>query len=181
MIEKVKAVFEEINWTKILHYLLLFTLFFYLNFSLLNFYFLKGQGDNLSDQFLILKTFCITAYVLSVLGIAVYLSSYFKRKFFIEIASGYVIYLFISYFLVVTRNLNNGDFKWWNLIKNDFLQFSFLPTIIFILLLSATIFYLSSKFQVRELLDSFLDEFDSYRLVTIGLIASLALNGSLFY
>ncbi|MBM9833448.1 LTA synthase family protein, partial [Enterococcus faecalis] len=38
----------------------------------------------------------------------------------------------------------------------------------------------SSKFQVRELLDSFLDEFDSYRLVTIGLIASLALNGSLF-
>lgn len=180
MIEKVKAVFEEINWTKILHYLLLFTLFFYLNFSLLNFYFLKGQGDNLSDQFLILKTFCITAYVLSVLGIAVYLSSYFKRKFFIEIASGYVIYLFISYFLVVTRNLNNGDFKWWNLIKNDFLQFSFLPTIIFILLLSATIFYLSSKFQVRELLDSFLDEFDSYRLVTIGLIASLALNGSLF-
>ena len=87
MIEKVKAVFEEINWTKILHYLLLFTLFFYLNFSLLNFYFLKGQGDNLSDQFLILKTFCITAYVLSVLGIAVYLSSYFKRKFFIEIVS----------------------------------------------------------------------------------------------
>lgn len=180
MIEKVKVIFEEINWTKILHYLFLFTLFFYLNFSLINFYLLKGQGDNLSDQFHILKTFCITAYILSVLGIAVYLSSYFKREFFIEIASGYVIYLFISYFLVITRNLNNGDFKWWNLIKNDFLQFSFLPTIIFILLLSAAIFYLSSKFQVRELLDSFLAEFDSYRLVTIGLIASLILNGSLF-
>ena len=99
MIEKVKVIFEEINWTKILHYLFLFTLFFYLNFSLINFYLLKGQGDNLSDQFHILKTFCITAYILSVLGIAVYLSSYFKREFFIEIASGYVIYLFISYFL----------------------------------------------------------------------------------
>ena len=110
MIEKVKVIFEEINWTKILHYLFLFTLFFYLNFSLINFYLLKGQGDNLSDQFHILKTFCITAYILSVLGIAVYLSSYFKREFFIEIASGYVIYLFISYFLVITRNLKLENF-----------------------------------------------------------------------
>ena len=180
MKEKVKNAFLEINWLKILHSILLLTFLFYINFSLINFSLLREQISNLPNQFVTLNIFNVIAYIISILGVAIYLSNYIKKRFFVELISGYVIYSLVSYFLVVTRNLNNDGFIWWHFFKNDFLQYSFLPTIILIVGLATLIFHISNRLQLKEKIDGFLVEFDYYPAISIGLIASLALNDNLF-
>lgn len=180
MKEKVKNAFLEVNWLKILHFILLFIFLFYINFSLINFSLLREQISNLPNQFVTLNIFNVIAYIISILGVAIYLSNYIKKRFFVELISGYVIYSLVSYFLVVTRNLNNDGFIWWHFFKNDFLQYSFLPTIILIVGLATLIFHISNRLQLKEKIDGFLVEFDYYPAISIGLIASLALNDNLF-
>lgn len=180
MKEKVKNAFLEVNWLKILHYILLFIFLFYINFSLINFSLLREQISNLPNQFVTLNIFNVIAYIISILGVAIYLSNYIKKRFFVELISGYVIYSLVSYFLVVTRNLNNDGFIWWHFFKNDFLQYSFFPTIILIVGLATLIFHISNKLQLKGKVDDFLAEFDYYPVISIGLIASFVINDKLF-
>lgn len=107
MNERIKKTFLEINWLSVLHYIVLFIFLFYTNLALVNASLLKNSGWRLTESFVTLNVFNIVAYTVSVLGLAVYLSNGIRRSFFINLVKGYLVYLVVSYFLVVTRNLNN--------------------------------------------------------------------------
>ncbi|WP_337979097.1 sulfatase-like hydrolase/transferase [Streptococcus anginosus] len=180
MKEKFKKAFLAVNWLKIVHYVVISFCLFYVNFYLVNVSLLKGHTDKLPNQFTALMDFNRIAYIISIFGIAIYLSRYIKKQFFIELTVGYLAFTHISYFIVVTRNLNNYKFNWWDFSQNDFFQYYFLTTLILIIGLAVIIFYVFDRIQNKKRLEAFFADFDYPFILSTGLIASFAVNGNLF-
>lgn len=180
MNERIKKTFLEINWLSVLHYIVLFIFLFYTNLALVNASLLKNSGWRLTESFVTLNVLYIVAYTVSVLGLAVYLSNGIRRSFLINLVKGYLVYLVVSYFLVVTRNLNNDQFIWWKLFSNGFFQISFLSTLVPVLGIAALIARTSDRLHLSNRIEAYLDSFDGSKVILTGLIASFALNGPLF-
>lgn len=139
-----KKFLRNINWYKVLHIALICLFTFCINFFLVNQQILVGhRAHKLLRAFKDFEVLTNTLYGISIVGLAIYVSKSLKRSFWIQYTLGYVMYLVVSYFLVVTRNLNNGGFKFWSLVKNQFFQWASLPTILIILILAVVIHYIS--------------------------------------
>ena len=141
-----KKFLRDINWYRVLHITLICLFAFCINFFLVNQQILEAKSaSKLHKAFQGFELLTNSLYGISIVGLAVYVSKSLKKSLWIQYAIGYVIYLLVSYFLVVTRNLNNGGFKFWSLVKNQFFQGGTLPTVLMILLLALVIRYISKN------------------------------------
>lgn len=145
-----KKFLRDINWYRVLHITLICLFAFCINFFLVNQQILEAKSaSKLHKAFQGFELLTNSLYGISIVGLAVYVSKSLKKSLWIQYAIGYVIYLLVSYFLVVTRNLNNGGFKFWSLVKNQFFQGGTLPTVLMILLLALVIRYISKNIKNR--------------------------------
>ncbi|MGT2948083.1 LTA synthase family protein [Streptococcus devriesei] len=140
---------KNINWSKIINFIILIILTFFINFYTVNQSIWEGIKD-LNKIFQGHESVATTFFILSVLGISFYLIGHLSWKFILKLFSGYFLYLLISYFLIITRNLNNRNFEVWNIVENNFWQSNFLPVIIFM-----TIIAFLGKLIVEKLLPKF--------------------------
>ncbi len=132
-----KISFRDINWPRYLHSLVIFLLFLYINFFLINPQILNGEkAHTLLKAFQNFQTFGNMLYGMAIVILALYMSRSIKIKSLLKYFIAYPVYLVVSYFLLVTRNLNNGQFKLWDLGKNGFFQGSALTPLILILFLA---------------------------------------------
>lgn len=174
-----KKSFKTINWQRYLHSIVIFLLFLYINFSLVSPQILRGENaHNIQKAFQNFQTFGNILYGLAIVVLALYMSRSIKIKSLLKYITAYLIYLVISYFLLVTRNLNNGNFKLWDLENNGFFQYSSLTPLIFILVLAVVFKLISDKlfesYKTKfkhtkvedELLsfDKFFQSYDSFQL-----------------
>ena len=76
MIEKVKGVFLEVNWTQKLHSFLLLIFAFYISLAII------GCGilfeNKVSDDFITVRNFFVVSGILSLIGFSTYLIHYLK-------------------------------------------------------------------------------------------------------
>lgn len=90
--------------------------------------------------------------------------------------SGYLIYQVISYFLLVTRNLNNREFKTWDFANNHFFQTNFLPTFLIILSISIVLSFIIKKSKYLTFIENYLEKFDSKEVLLSGILSSFIVN-----
>ena len=115
-------------------------------------------------------------------GIAVLLCSWFVSKeinirYLYQLGGLYGLYLLGSYFLTITRNLNNGAFRVLDLQANGFFQTKFLPTMVLILVLAFAIQFVTNR--VREKGGKNAEQADASGLTLHGLMALVILTDSL--
>ncbi|MFC3932721.1 LTA synthase family protein [Streptococcus dentapri] len=190
-------------WAKIdKHNLIIFVFLFLLNFALRNYDMLIGRRadnsltakvisknfgivltrwENLPEQFKVFGWISLIFYILALLVLSVYLSQTSKKRVTIKILLGYLTYMVVSYFLTVTRELNNESFKLWDLEKNHFFQLYFLPTMILLVILTPVMTYLFRSKGSHSLGQamSFLEAFSGEENLVAGLIASFVLSDTL--
>jgi hypothetical protein len=172
----IKKFFKAVDWINFLRLVLSVIFLFYINFYLVNTYILGKEANKLSDLFQTSLTFEFIAYLLSIIGISFYIVKDFNKSFLIKITSGYLIYQVISYFILVTRNLNNEDFKTWDFTKNHFFQSHFLLTFLFIIGISALLSFFIQKTNYLSFIENYLDDFDSNAVILPGLMSSIIIN-----
>ena len=116
-----KNYLKKVDWLKVGYYSLLLISIFFISFNTVNSSILNNLGKtgrHLLGHF----SFMLVLFALSALIIIFDLLRNLSWKFLEKLGLGYIAYLIIAYFLLVTRNLNNEKFKLWDLVKNDFWQ-----------------------------------------------------------
>lgn len=171
-----KKFLKSFDWVNLLRIVLLIIFLFYINFYLVNSYVLKGAISDLSLGFQSSLHFSLIAYILSIVGISFYLVKDLSKTFFIKLVSGYFIYQIVSYFILVTRNLNNEKFKVWDLIKNHFFQPNFLVTLLIIIGISGVLYFLIQKNRYLAFIEDYLQDYDSKNTILFGFLASFVVN-----
>ena len=171
-----KKFLKSFDWVNLLRIVLLIIFLFYINFYLVNSYVLKGAISDLSLGFQSCLHFSLIAYILSIVGISFYLVKDLSKTFFIKLVSGYFIYQIVSYFILVTRNLNNEKFKVWDLIKNHFFQPNFLVTLLIIIGISGVLYFLIQKNRYLAFIEDYLQDYDSKNTILFGFLASFVVN-----
>lgn len=117
-------------------------------------------------------------YGLAILVLAVQLSKFIVPKDVLKLGIGYLIYLVSSYFLLVTRNINNPDFKWEAWSKNGFYETNFLPTLSLIVLLAFLVKYAFRALGMHRKSQRYLPEYESNHFILACLIGSIAVHDS---
>lgn len=135
---------------------------------------MRGFTDLLKD----LTSFGWFVYVFSILGLSLQLSKFISIRDLIKLSISYVIYLFISYFLFATININNPAFKIEKLTENDFYEFRFLPLLLIIVGLSFLLKYLLRALGAHRKSQRYLPEHESNHFILAGLIGSMAVQDS---
>ena len=135
-----KKIFKTFDWVNFLRIILSIIFLFYINFYLIDSYVLKERINQLSEPFQQSLNFGFIAYLLSVIGISFYLVKDLSKAFFIKLVSGYFIYQIVSYFILVTRNLNNENLKYGTWLKS-FFQPNFLVTLLIIISISGVLYF----------------------------------------
>ena len=171
-----KKIFKTFDWVNFLRIILSIIFLFYINFYLIDSYVLKERINQLSEPFQQSLNFGFIAYLLSVIGISFYLVKDLSKAFFIKLVSGYFIYQIVSYFILVTRNLNNEKFKVWDLAKNHFFQPNFLVTLLIIISISGVLYFLIQKNRYLAFIEDYLQDYDSKNTILFGFLASFVIN-----
>lgn len=118
IVQKYKAIFSEIDWITWMHRLIIIIAAIFINeASQLFFTSFDGIKTTAIQSF---ATFLNVIAFISVLVLSFYFSTSIKTKTVLKFLAGYVVYLVVSYFVIVTRNLNNNKFKFWSLEKMTF-------------------------------------------------------------
>lgn len=73
-----------------------------------------------------------------------------KTQFLKKLSVTYISYITIRYLIVITRNLNNTEFHYEHILKNDFFQIQGLITIILILAITFCIDLLKERFHLQN-------------------------------
>ncbi|EHI69656.1 LTA synthase family protein [Streptococcus ictaluri] len=164
---------NNLNW---LHHLLLAVFIYYINFYTVNNALLSKSVKALSvyQNFL---TISFSFFILSLFGIAYYISRHLNWEFFVKVIIISVIYQFLSYFLLLTQNLNNKKFELWNLSKNDFYQFQMFPILFGILGISILIKWLINQLKWNQK-HLFLKDYQSKHYSLAMLLSILPVNDS---
>ncbi|MEX2804117.1 LTA synthase family protein [Streptococcus sp. H31] len=122
-----RKLLKDINWVNVLQHILLLIFTFYMNLYLVTSNLLSGH--DMPAPFASLSFYLMLVYLLSVAALGIYFSKEINRNFFIKLGISYLIYLCVSYFLLVTRNINNKQFDPWALSKNHFFEGNALLTV----------------------------------------------------
>ncbi|UOC10496.1 LTA synthase family protein [Streptococcus equinus] len=171
-----KKILKNFDWVNFLRIILSIIFLFYINFYLIDSYVLKERINQLSEPFQENLNFGFIAYLLSIIGISFYLVKNLSKAFFIKLVSGYFIYQIVSYFILVTRNLNNEKFKVWDLTNNHFFQPNFLVTFLIIIGISGVLYFLIQKNRHLAFIKDYLQDYDSKNIILFGLLASFTVN-----
>lgn len=155
---------NKIEINKIVHILILLLLTFFIGVYLVseNLVEYSATSSEISNFHLIIQGL---AFISSIL-FSIYISYDINRKFFIKLAISFVIYWMISYFLLVTQNLNNKSFKLENLSRNHFFEVN---SWVLLLLLTVTVLvirYILSKSVWMETVENW---FNDYRGMNVSL------------
>ncbi|KXT68041.1 Lipoteichoic acid synthase LtaS Type IIc [Streptococcus gallolyticus] len=157
MKEKVKNAFLEVNWPEILHKVLLVIFVFYISLAIVGCNILIE--NKVSNNFIVIKHFFIVSGILSSIGFSIYLVHYLSLKNALRLFWSYVTYLPISYFLLVTRNINNEDFKIWNFGKNHFFEYRGLILVIFVIVLALLVKRIVDTCHLQKQFNSFFQDY----------------------
>lgn len=149
IVQKYKAIFSEIDWITWMHRLIIIIAAIFINAAFqLSFTSFNGVKTTAIQSFAIFLN--VIAFI-SVLVLSFYFSTSIKTKTVLKFLAGYVVYLVVSYFVIVTRNLNNNKFKFWSLEKNDFFQFNAVVPIGIVIVLSIILKFVMNKFRPEKL------------------------------
>ncbi|HFI0959608.1 TPA: hypothetical protein ACGO1R_000988, partial [Streptococcus suis] len=85
---------------------------------------------------------------ISILIFSSYLSVNIGGEFFRKLIDSYFVYLLISYFLLMTQNLNNESFDFATFDTNQFFEIGSFGVIIIVISLAFVLKYLASKVEV---------------------------------
>lgn len=171
-----KKYFEQFNWASFMHRGLILIFFIYESFYLLMTNVLTKK--EVFSYFHNLYTFLFVSYIISVIVLAIYTSKILSKRFLIQISISYVIYLTISYFIVITRNLNNGKFDLWALDKNHFWETNGTLTVVIIISLSFIFKQLMKYTNYLNKVSLFLEDSNSYHLLQSLLVGSIIIQNS---
>lgn len=141
MKDKILDYVKEIDWWKWLHTSVVTIFTSYINLFLL-YRQLPFKTSSINTSF---SGLIIGGYIISVLGLIAYLTYVINKRFIIRFASGYIVYILVSYILLASSNINNKKFHFWNLFGNGFVQTNSLVTLLSIILLSLGIRWLTSR------------------------------------
>lgn len=166
---------KNINWAKIGYSSLLLLSIFGINFLTLNNSILSDLGQA-GKNILSHLGFMPFIFVISLAIIAFDLVRNISWKFVGKLSLGYIIYLIVAYFLLITRNLNNEKFKLWDLDGNGFWQVDFLPILIPLVISAFLIKALFDYLKPKRLRGELLKDCQTSNLLLAGLLASVAVN-----
>ncbi|MGT2924006.1 LTA synthase family protein [Streptococcus caviae] len=166
---------KNINWVKLGYGSLLLLSIFGINFLTLNNSILNNLGQS-GKSFLNHLSFMPIVFVVSLAVIAFDLVRNISWKFVGKLSLGYVIYLIVAYFLLITRNLNNEKFELWDLEGNGFWQVDFLPILIPLVISAFLIKVLFDYLKPKRLRIELLKDCSTSNLLLAGLLASVAVN-----
>lgn len=166
---------KNINWVKIGYSSLLLLSIFGINFLTLNNSILSDLGQA-GKNILSHLGFMPFIFVISLAIIAFDLVRNISWKFVGKLSLGYIIYLIVAYFLLITRNLNNEKFKLWDLDGNGFWQVDFLPILIPLVISAFLIKALFDYLKPKRLRGELLKDCQTSNLLLAGLLASVAVN-----
>ncbi|WP_420543316.1 LTA synthase family protein [Streptococcus equinus] len=157
MIEKVKGAFSEVNWTQKLHSFLLLIFAFYISLAIIGCRILFE--NKVSDDFITVRNFFVVSGILSLIGFSTYLIHYLKVENAYKVIWGYVSYTLVSYFLLVTHNINNHKFKIFDFGKNQFFEYRGLVIVLFSIILAFIIKYIVDTLHLGEQFNSFFQDY----------------------
>lgn len=122
---------------KMIRALMISLLFFISNGALLLVQ-LFGHFNILYALFIYLPATAIAYYLFVI-------RSKFNFWFACKILLIYLMYQVVSYFVLMTLNINNADFKWFDLVKNQFFQANYFLPLFYMMGITLGIFYLKSR------------------------------------
>ncbi|TWS95483.1 LTA synthase family protein [Streptococcus sp. sy018] len=143
---------KSIDWLFALHGLIILLLSIYFNLQLIN---LSILANNTASDLVGIKNFSYLLFYISGLGLVLYLPKLLTWSFFKRLSTVYLIYLFLSYFLRLTRQLNNKDFIVGAFQKNQFWQGNFLLPLFFMILLAFFLHRLLVAYDKQEWLPDY--------------------------
>lgn len=161
---------KQIKIKSILHYIILFLVTYCLNYFFTNAQLLSGV--TLNNEFQILQTILLILSFLSIVIFAFYISRDLNNLFLQKFRISFYIYILVSYFLLITRNLNNKEFKPYDLIGNQFFEIRGLSIVVIILILGYGFQKFSGRFPSFKKYDSLLSDYQSNDY-SLGLLMSV--------
>lgn len=95
----------------------------------------------------------VLTYTLSILGLGYYLSGHLQVKRLLQIGVGYLIYLAVSYSLLLTSFINRPDFKPEKTFANDFWEVRYLLTFGLIVVVAVLVKLVRQYYPLKRLND----------------------------
>ncbi|MCK4045139.1 LTA synthase family protein [Streptococcus suis] len=141
-------------------------------------------SEYLVDYITISQTVTEFRYVLQVLSaisiliFSSYLSVTIGGEFFRKLIDSYFVYLLISYFLLMTQNLNNESFDITTFDVDYFFEIGSFGVIFIIISLAFVLKYLTSKVEVIRKYSNYLNENKSTNLLLALLVSVIVLHDS---
>ncbi|HEM3176916.1 TPA: sulfatase-like hydrolase/transferase [Streptococcus suis] len=116
--------------------------------------------------------------VVSILILAAFLSVNFEGIFFKKLSISYLVYLLISYFLLITQNLNNEHFKFFAFDTNNFFEVRSIGLIFIIVLVAFLLKYSATKIELIDKYTGYLRYNRSSDTLLLSLVAIIVLQDS---
>lgn len=167
-----KQLLKSFDWLFLLRGLVIFLLALYFNLQLINLSILAGSK---SPEMEGIRQFSYFLLYVSGLGLALYLPKLLDWPFIKRLSGVYLVYLFISYFLKITRQLNNKDFIPGDLVKNHFWQGNFLWPLLALFITGYVVRRVLIHYQKEDLLP---EQADHEAFIFNLLVASFLLQDS---
>ena len=131
-------------------------------------------SQNVSEFRIVLQAFS----VVSILILATWLSVNLEGVFLKKLIASYFIYFLISYFLLITQNLNNKNFDFFAFNSNNFFEIRSFGLIIVIILVSIILKYMATKIELIEKYYIYINHKKSSKILLSSLVAVIVFQDS---
>ncbi|MER0122319.1 LTA synthase family protein [Streptococcus sp. ZJ93] len=112
-------------------------------------------------------------YAIGIVGFVYCVSCAFRKSLLLKLVLGYITYIIISYFILTTRNLNNGQFDVWDFSTNHLWELSSIPTLLGIMILGTVLYLLYDKISILDKIKR--RELNSKENVLVALLLSVCI------
>ncbi|KPJ22040.1 LTA synthase family protein [Streptococcus phocae] len=168
---------KNANWPKCLQPILAVILFAYINFYLLIVPILKQSIANHNVVGIqTLFNFSGITFGLALTSITVILTQFINVSFLKKLGLGYLTYLLVSYFILVTRYLNDDKFKVWDFSKLSVTTNSFLLPLVGMLVATIILKIFLQRSSLDLILSKYMAVFESSDSILFGMISSFIIN-----
>ncbi|HEM2808816.1 LTA synthase family protein [Streptococcus suis] len=162
-----RGVIQSLNWKNLIQrFLIILALYYVFGYRLLYGILIDTDQKSYLD---LVKSTSQTIYLQSIFIISLYLARIFNRSTLIKLFFSYFGYLIISYFLLITRNINNPDFKIDAYLENHFWQTNSLLSLAIIIIIAVIIRYVVVKYIKLKTIKNFIKEYSPTISITYWL------------
>lgn len=123
-------------------------------------------------EILMFRQFLQVGTIFSMITLAFYVSLDFRKQLFIKLGVSTIIYWLVSYFLLLTQNINNIKFKVFDILGNSFFELGGLSYVAIILVLALLFHMVSPKFNLIDKINKLFYDYTESDF-TISLLVSL--------